>query len=88
MLRYPTIPATLIGRLAIDQKHRGQRFGELLFFDAFSRTLRSEIASFAFIVDAKDEAAQVFYERYGFTLLSSAGRRMYKPLSEIAALFA
>jgi hypothetical protein len=55
--------------------------------DAFARTLRSEIASFAFVVDAKDAAAEAFYERYGFIALPSAGRRMFKPLAEIAALF-
>lgn len=86
--RYPVVPATLMGRLAIDRKHRGHGFGETLLYDAFSRTLRSEIASFAFIVDAKDDTAQAFYKRYGFMLLSSVGGRMYKPLSEIAALFA
>lgn len=85
--RYPSIPATLMGRLAVDRKYRGQKFGESLLFDAFSRTLRSDIASFAFVVDAKDEAAQAFYERYGFTLLPKTVLRMFKPLSEIAALF-
>jgi hypothetical protein len=39
-------------------------------------------------VDAKDETAQAFYERYGFILLASTGQRLFKPLSEIAALFA
>lgn len=86
--RYPIVPATLMGRLAVDQKYHGLGFGESLLFDAFSRALRSEIASFAFIVDAKDEKAESFYERYGFTLLPSAGRRMFKSMSEIAALFA
>jgi uncharacterized protein (DUF1778 family) len=56
--QYPTVPATLMGRLAIDVRYRGQKLGELLLFDAFARALRSEIASFAFIVDAKDEAAR------------------------------
>src|SRR6266404_5250017 len=55
--RYPAIPATLMGRLAVDYRRRGQRLGELLLFDAFSRTLRSDIASYAFVVDAKDDAA-------------------------------
>ena len=85
--RYPTIPATLMGRLAVDHRRRGQRLGELLFFDAFSRTLRSDIASYAFVVDAKGDAAAAFYERYRFIRLSSAGRRLFLPLAEIAALF-
>jgi len=85
--RYPLMPTTLMGRLAVDHRRRGQRLGELLLFDAFSRTLRSEIASYAFVVDAKDDAAQTFYERYGFMLLPSAGRRLFLPLAEIANLF-
>ncbi|MEI9989452.1 MAG: GNAT family N-acetyltransferase [Rhizomicrobium sp.] len=85
--RYPLVPATLMGRLAVDGGFRGRGFGEALLFDAFARTLRSEIASFAFVVDAKDDTAQAFYERYGFAALPSAGRRLFKPMAEIAALF-
>jgi hypothetical protein len=33
---------------------REQGHGELLLFDAFARALRNEIASHAFVVDAKD----------------------------------
>ena len=86
--RYPAVPATLLGRLAVDQRYRGRQLGESLLFDAFSRTLRSDIASFAFVVDAKDATARAFYERYGFMVLTGSGRRMFKPMSEIAALFA
>lgn len=85
--RYPVVPATLMGRLAVDRRYRGQGYGEALLLDAFARTLRSDIASFAFVAEAKDDAAVAFYERYGFLGLPSAGRRMFKPLSEIAALF-
>ncbi len=86
--RYRAIPATLMGRLAVDRRQAGKGIGELLLFDAFSRTLRSEIASYAFVVDAKDDAAQTFYEHYRFMLLPSAGqRRLFLPLAEIAALF-
>ncbi len=85
--RYPVVPATLMGRLAVDRRYRGRTLGEMLLFDAFARTLRSEIATFAFVVDAKDDDAKAFYERYGFLSLPSAGRRMFKPLAEIAALF-
>ncbi|HXW25251.1 MAG TPA: GNAT family N-acetyltransferase [Xanthobacteraceae bacterium] len=85
--RYPLVPATLMGRLAVDHRQRGRGFGELLLFDAFSRTLRSEIASYAFVVDAKDDAARAFYEKYGFKRLPSADRRLFLPLAEIARAF-
>ncbi len=77
--RYPAIPATLMGRLAVDHRRRGQRLGELLLFDAFSRTLRSEIASYAFVVDAKDETAEAFYERYRFMCCPARGAGCFCP---------
>ena len=50
--------------------------------------LRSEIASFAFVVDAKDEQAAAFYARYRFLPLTAGGRRMFVPMAEVAKLFA
>jgi predicted GNAT family N-acyltransferase len=86
--RYPTVPATLMGRLATDSRHRGQRLGELLLFDACPRVLKSEIATFALVVDAKDAAAERFYARYRFLRLLAGSSRMFLPITEIAALFA
>jgi len=85
--RYPAVPATLMGRLAVDRSFRGRGLGEFLLLDAFARTLRSEIASFAFVVDAKNDAAASFYARYGFRSLSAAERRLFLPVVEIAELF-
>ena len=47
--RYPVIPATLIGRLAIDRRYHGQGWGSFLFLDALYRCCRSEVASYAVI---------------------------------------
>ena len=33
--RYPSLPATLIGRLAVDKTVQGQKIGEQLLIDAF-----------------------------------------------------
>jgi hypothetical protein len=85
--RYPVVPATLMGRLAVDSRFHGGRLGEFLLFDAMARALRSEIASFAFVVDPKDETAARFYTRYRFLPLASGGQRMFLPMAEIAALF-
>jgi GNAT superfamily N-acetyltransferase len=86
--RYPVIPATLMGRLAVDARHQGRGHGELMLFDAFSRVLRNEIASYAFAVDAKDENAARFYRRYRFMPVVAGGRRLFVPMAEIAKLFA
>jgi GNAT superfamily N-acetyltransferase len=85
--RYPIVPATLMGRLAVDARHQGQGHGELLLFDAFTRALRNEIASYAFVVDAKDDNAVSFYRRYRFMPLAEGGRRLFVPMAEIAKLF-
>ena len=57
--RYPLVPATLLGRLAVDQRFQGRGYGRFLLADALLRAARSEIASFAVIVDAKDDAARL-----------------------------
>jgi hypothetical protein len=85
--RYPVVPATLMGRLAVDARHRQQRHGEFMLLDAFSRVLRSDIASYAFVVDAKDDNAARFYQRYHFRFLVEGGARLFIPTAEIAKLF-
>jgi GNAT superfamily N-acetyltransferase len=85
--RYPVVPATLMGRLGVDEGHQGRGHGELMLLDAFSRVLRSDIASYAFVVDAKDEKTAQFYQRYRFRFLVEGGRRLFIPMAEIAKLF-
>lgn len=84
--RYPLVPATLLGRLAVDATRRGQGLGTHLLMDALARILRSEIASFAMVVEAKDRAAEQFYARFGMRRLPSAGRRLFIPVAELAKL--
>jgi len=50
--RYPLVPATLIGRLALDRRCHGRRWGSFLLLDALHRCATSDIASFAVVVDA------------------------------------
>lgn len=66
--RYDAIPAALIGRLARDERARGQGVGELLLADAIQRILGAgrSVAVFAIVVDAKDDRAVGLYESYGF----------------------
>jgi len=85
--RYPLIPATLLGRLAVDRRHQGKGYGRFLLADALYRSLRSEIASFAVIVDAKDEAARRFYERESFLSLPDQPMKLFRPMADIAGLF-
>jgi GNAT superfamily N-acetyltransferase len=66
MPRYPTVPAVRLGRLAVRADAQGQGLGGHLLMDAMARSLRSEIAWAAFLVDAKDETARSFYLQFGF----------------------
>ena len=84
---YP-VPAAVIGRLAVDREQQGRRLGETLLLDAIRRVLRASttIAVYAIIVDAKNERAQAFYERYGFLAFASEPRRLFLPLETFGKL--
>ena len=77
--RYDAIPAARIGRLARDERVRGQGVGELLLADAVSRILGAarSVAVFAIVVDAKDDTAALFYRRFGFQPFPLQPRRLF-----------
>jgi GNAT superfamily N-acetyltransferase len=79
--RYPVVPAALLGRLAVASHYQGQGLGGILLADALMRAARAELGIFAMLVDAKDEAAQRFYEHYGFTPLPGETRRLCLPIA-------
>jgi len=81
--RYPTVPAVRIGRLAVDQKFQGRGLGGVMLADALKRSIRSEIASYALVVDAKDEAATAFYQYHGFIALPDKASTLFLPLDTV-----
>ena len=85
--RYPLIPATLLGRLAIDRRYQGKGYGRFALADALHRASRSEVASFAVIVDAKDDSAREFYQRESFLALPDQPMKLFRPMADLAALF-
>lgn len=89
MPKYPTVSATLLGRLAVSERFRGQGLGGMLLMDALHRALQSseQIASAAVVVDAKDDQAVAFYRKYGFIDLSKIERRLFLPMGTVAQLF-
>lgn len=75
--KYPRVPAILLGRLAVDQKQRGKKYGQLLLMDALIRCLGiKQIGWAALLVDAKDESAISFYEHMNFIRLSPTSSRL------------
>lgn len=88
--RYPLVPATLLGRLAVDLRFRGLGHGELLLVDALKRSLLAtqQIGSAAVLVDAKDESAKAFYLHFQFIPLVEHSHRLFLPMAIIQEYFA
>jgi len=86
--KHPYQPATLLGRLAVDESHQKQRIGETLLLDALFRSYRlsEQIGSIAVVVDALNKNAASFYANYGFIKLSG-GKRLFLPMKTIGKLF-
>ena len=87
--KYPDLPTTLLGRLAVSLDFRGQGLGEFLLLDALRRALAGsrQVASAAVVVDAKDEKASAFYRHYDFISLPTQPSRLFYLMSSIARLF-
>jgi predicted GNAT family N-acyltransferase len=85
---YKSIPATLLGRLAVDSRFQGQGVGKLLLIDALKRSyeISKTIGSFAVVVDPIDQDAEDFYVKYGFIKLPDSGK-MFLPMKTINQLF-
>jgi len=82
------IPATLLGRLAVDSAHQGQKLGQALLFDALVRAYngRTQVGAMAVIVDAKHGRARAFYEHYQFRRFPTNEYRLFIPMTTIAQL--
>jgi GNAT superfamily N-acetyltransferase len=78
---YP-VPCFRMGRLARDQRWRGQGIGPLLLGLAVQRCLDVQrlVGGYALIVDAKGTAAQEFYRRHGFRPYRDTPLSLYLPL--------
>lgn len=84
--RYPLVPAVRMGRLAVDQKFKGQGLGGALLADALNRAFVSDIAAYAMLVDAKDAEAAAFYQHHGFIPLPDSPLSLFLPLATASAI--
>jgi GNAT superfamily N-acetyltransferase len=82
--RHP-VPAVLLARLAVDQTLQGVGLGKYLLIDALKRCvdLSGRLGIHAVEVDAIDEQAKAFYERFGFVPLLDNSKHLYLPLATI-----
>lgn len=86
--RYPLLPATFLGRLAVDNSQKGKRFGELILVDALKKSLdaTTQVASVAVIAEALDEEALSFYIKYGFQQFRQEPMKLYLPMKSVEEL--
>ena len=85
------VPVILLGQLAVDIRHQGMGLGVGLLGDAVRRSLlaASLIGARAVVVQAVNERAKSFYERFGFRPFSDREAFMLAVrMSEVRALLA
>lgn len=87
--RYPAhrLPAVRLARLAVSRKAQGKGFGELLLADAVQRTglIAEQAGVIGLFVDAKNDSARCFYERYGFLTIPDLPLHLFLPIETIRA---
>ncbi len=83
-----SIPAALIGRLAVSNHAQGYGVGKMLIVDAIKRTLSisDQIAIYAMIVDVINDKANGFYEQFGFARLKNNSSRLFLPLKSLTKI--
>ncbi len=83
------VPVILLARLAVDQSARGQGLGEALLLDALRRSasLADKLGIHAVEVDAIDQQAKSFYEKYGFVPLLDDELHLFLPTATIQDVF-
>ncbi|UPT69739.1 MAG: GNAT family N-acetyltransferase [Flavobacterium sp. JAD_PAG50586_2] len=73
---YNQLPTVLLGRLAVDNKYKGNGLGKVLLINALKKCVEISKAMglLAVIVDPIDESAAKFYANYGFVTIPSNGK--------------
>lgn len=85
--RYGNIPAIRLGRLAVSKEEQGKGLGRFLLTEAMIRCLQNEIAWAVFLVDAKDDHARRYYQRFGFLSFQENPNALYMPRALIETYF-
>lgn len=88
--RFPDfpLPVARLARLAVDLRYQRQGLGELMLVDSLQRCLRlsREIGMIGVVIDAKDEKARKWYERYEFERFPDLPLTLWLPTAGIARL--
>jgi predicted GNAT family N-acyltransferase len=88
--KYPIVGVNLIGRLAVSNDYRGYGWGKLLIMDALHRSLdiSKATASFAVVVEAIDDDAVKFYQRFDFQVFPDRAFKLFRTMTNIERTFA
>jgi len=85
---YP-IPVLRMARLASDLSVQGRGFGELALLAAIEDAAtisRGFTAIGGLVVDAKDQRAAAFYEKFGFVRIEEGGLQLFMPIQDCVSL--
>jgi predicted GNAT family N-acyltransferase len=87
--KYPIVGVNLIGRLAVSNDYRGFGWGKLLIMDALHRSLSisKTTASFAVVVEAIDDDAVRFYQRFDFQVFPDRAFKLFRTMINIEQAF-
>jgi GNAT superfamily N-acetyltransferase len=86
--KYQSMPAFLLGRLAVDKNHQGKHIGEVLLSHCFEHCLGiSKLSGARYLIADAKESAVTWYERYNFRKIeessTSHSTKMYVDLTVI-----
>lgn len=85
---YPQVAVTLLGRVAVHQDLKGQGLGTDLIVHALKQAARASetVASYAVILDAKNEKVAAIYRRLGFIPFKEQPLKLFLPMDTIKQL--
>lgn len=77
------VPVARMGRLAVDRNAQGRGLGKFLLVDAMKRVQNAaaSVGVYALLVDAKDDTAKAFYQKYGFVELLDLPLTLFLPVA-------
>lgn len=80
------MPVALVGRLAVDRRHVGNRLGQDMLMEAIRRSLEAarHVGTSALVVQAISDRAVAFYRRFGFMPTLDEPMTLYLPLKVAA----
>lgn len=89
-MKHPKYPVAIarLARLAVALSHQRKGVAGFLLYDALNKIKAASemIGIFAVVVDAKNEHAKSFYQRYGFVELQGDGLTLALPMRVIKKL--